>query len=79
MRDIVRVFRIIEYVGPRDLIEEQIRKSVHGTKTVVTRYKGLTISITAATIGEFPEILARTEQDLADAAPLDKQPPSPLR
>ena len=34
--DIVRVLRVIEYVGPRDLIEKQIEHSIHGTKKLVT-------------------------------------------
>lgn len=50
--DIIRVLRIIEYVGPRDLVEEQIKQSVHGTKIVRDR-----IAITATTLGTFPEIL----------------------
>jgi hypothetical protein len=56
--DIVRVLRIVEYVGPRDLVEDQIARSIHGT-----RHCGLhgQIRITAATIGEFPEILKTAE------------------
>lgn len=52
--DIVRVIRIIEYVGPRGKIENQIARSVHGTKDW-----GNGVRISAATIGEFPEILER--------------------
>jgi hypothetical protein len=52
--DIVRVIRIIEYVGPRGKIETQIANSLHGTKDW-----GNGIRISAATIGEFPEILER--------------------
>jgi hypothetical protein len=52
--DIVRVIRIIEYVGPRGKVEKQIAMSIHGTKDT-----GNGIRISAATIGEFPEILER--------------------
>lgn len=52
--DIVRVIRIIEYVGPRGKIETQIANSLHGTKDW-----GNGVRISAATIGEFPEIIER--------------------
>ena len=51
--DKVRVLRIIEYTGNRDIIEETVRKSIHGTK----RIECSNMTIRAATIGEFPEIL----------------------
>lgn len=57
--DIVRVLRIVEYVGPRDLIEKQIEQSIHGTKNFGPR--GLEITIRAATIGGYPEILGQEE------------------
>lgn len=53
--DQVRVVRIIEYVGPRDKIEEQIARSMgDGTHRV-----GLNTSITIriATLGNIMEIL----------------------
>lgn len=49
----VRVLRVIEYVGTRQRIEENIERSIHGTKEIV----GLTIR--AGTIGEYPEILIK--------------------
>ena len=52
MTDIVRVLRVIEYVGPRDWVERTVSNSVHGTKDL-----GDGKEIRAATIGEFPEIL----------------------
>jgi hypothetical protein len=52
--DIIRVIRILEYVGPRDKIEKQIAYSVHGTKDW-----GNGVRIRAATLGEFPEILEK--------------------
>lgn len=52
MTEIVRVLRVVEYIGPRDWVERTIAKSIHGTKFIDD---GKMIS--AATIGEFPEIL----------------------
>lgn len=60
MEDTVRVLRIIEYVGPRSLVEEQIKKSIHGTRVFfLGRNVGSEMAITATTLGEFPEILRR--------------------
>lgn len=54
--DIVRVLRIIEYVGSRADVEQQVAKSIHGQRIIPIA--GLsTMTITAATIGEFPEIM----------------------
>lgn len=63
-QDIVRVLRIVEYVGPRDQVEEQVRRSIHGRCSFVSA-----ISIRATTIGEFPDILnaAEKEKYLADS------------
>lgn len=32
--DIIRVFRILEYVGPRDVVERTIANSIQGEKMV---------------------------------------------
>lgn len=56
--DTVRVLRVIEYVGPRDLIEKQIQNSIHGTKKI-----GNGVTINVATIGSFPEILNADEKE----------------
>lgn len=59
--DTVRVIRIIEYIGPRDKIEKQIERSVHGTKEW-----GNGVIIRAVTLGTFPEIMiADNEQWMA--------------
>lgn len=55
--DKVRVLRIIEYVGPREAIEQQLQRSLHGQRSFPHRLGEVTIR--AATIGEFPEILER--------------------
>lgn len=54
--DIIRVLRIVEYVGPRDLVEAQVARSIHGTREFGTR-EFRSVRISAATIGTFPEIL----------------------
>ena len=60
--DIVRVLRLVQYVGPRVLVEEQVHSSIHGTRLVMAgraKDTGLTLGVlvTAVTIGEFPETL----------------------
>ena len=58
MSDIVRVFRIVEYVGPREWVEETIAKSIHGTRDVSDYSKPSGKKyIKAATIGSYPEIM----------------------
>lgn len=52
MADIVRVLRVIEYVGPRKRVEETVAKSIHGERPF-----GQGLVIRAATIGAYPEIL----------------------
>lgn len=59
--DIVRVLRIIEYVGPRSWVEKQLAGSITGTKTFVP---GTQIHV--ATIGEFPEILGKVVKEARD-------------
>lgn len=54
--DTVRVFRIIEYVGPRDLVENSIKRAIHGTK-IVTSNGGREMEIRVTTLGEYPEIM----------------------
>ena len=60
-QDIVRVLRIVEYVGPRDWVEETVRRSLNYRYGRDAKGKW---SITAATITQFPEIL-----EAAKAAP----------
>ena len=59
-KDIVRVLRLVEYVGPRDLVEEQVKRSIHGTRIGRLARSGHpdeVVRITATTIGEFPQNL----------------------
>ena len=52
MSDIIRVLRVIEYTGPRDKVENQVSRSLHGEKRLPN---GVTIK--AVTVGNYPEIL----------------------
>lgn len=54
-KEIIRVLRVLEYVGPRDIIEEVITKSLHGEKHFGASDQKCIIR--AATIGTYPEIL----------------------
>lgn len=58
--DNVRVLRLVEYVGPRSAVEEQVRRSIHGERHLWLG-KGEGIVIRAVTLGEFPEIMSRAE------------------
>ena len=60
--EIVRVLRVIEYVGPRDQVEEQVKRSIHGERQVRE------MVIRAATIGEYPELLDVPSCDLPPGA-----------
>ncbi len=56
MSEIVRVLRVLEYVGPRKDVEEIIMRSIHGTK--VLRTSGLAdVKLTAITVHEFAEVV----------------------
>jgi hypothetical protein len=59
MTDIVRVLRLIEYVGPRDWVEATLRSSIHGQKALSSIIEGKTPTryITAVTLTQYPEIL----------------------
>jgi hypothetical protein len=53
--DIVRVLRILEYTGPRTVVEKEVERSIHGTKEI--HQPGGLLTIRATTLGEWPEIL----------------------
>ena len=55
MSDIVRVIRIVQYVGPRESVEKQIAKSIQGSQICGPREGPIVIS--AITLGIFPETL----------------------
>lgn len=52
--EIVRVLRVIEYIGPRDRVEKTVANSIHGSKDA-----GGGLTINAATIGQYPEVLEK--------------------
>lgn len=54
MADLVRVLRLIEYIGPRDEVEEQLQKSI---KTGEMRRVHNKVVVRATTIGDYPEVL----------------------
>ena len=60
-QDIVRVLRLVEYEGPRYLVEKQIAGSINGTRTWEwpTKQIGLRdkIRLTAITLDQFPVAL----------------------
>lgn len=56
-KDKVRVLRIIEFVGDRATVEAQVTNSLHGEKTFHNTKTGSYVTIRAATIGTYPEIL----------------------
>jgi len=51
--DRVRVLRVLEYTGPRRAVEDLVSRSIHGERM----YGFPPISIRAATLGSYPEIL----------------------
>jgi len=53
--EIVRVLRIVEYIGEREWVESTVTRSIHGTH-IVGGPCGCN-RICAATITEYPEIL----------------------
>lgn len=54
--EIVRVLRIVEYVGTRSRVEKTVAESIHGSKFMPD------LTISAATIGTYPEILQLAEE-----------------
>lgn len=53
--EIVRVLRVVEYVGPRKHVEEQVAKSIHGERRI-SKPEG-DVVIRAGTVGLYPEVL----------------------
>ena len=59
MSDIIRVLRVVEYIGERAEVEKVINLSVKGTRIVNDK-----LTINAVTVGDFAEILkAQGETD----------------
>lgn len=51
--DQVRVLRLIEYEGPRSLVEEQIKNSIHGSRMTMKNQ----VRISVVTLDQFPQVL----------------------
>ena len=57
MADIVRIVRVLEYVGPRDVLERSLAQNV------VKRQKQFgPITVREAYLGEFPEVVETDEE-----------------
>ena len=54
--DTVRVLRVIEYIGPRDVIERHLKNCIYGTKVYKAQTKDR-FEVRAATIGLTPDII----------------------
>lgn len=54
--DIVRVFRVVEYVGPRSWVEQTVLNSIQGELRISENKV-----IKAATLGTYPEIFPSTQ------------------
>lgn len=63
--DTIRVLRIIEYVGPRDLVEQQVGRSLHGNRYGAKSEHGMVV-IRAATIGTYPEVLEQAAAKITE-------------
>ena len=62
-KEIVRVLRILEYVGEREWVENTLNRSnvpLNGTSAHHTGVKNI---IKSATIDQFPEVLHKVESD----------------
>lgn len=65
MSEKIRVLRVIEFTGPRDKVEDQVARSLHGEKRLPNG-----VTIRAATVGAYPEML----EDLSVICPYCKHP-----
>jgi hypothetical protein len=61
--DYVRVLRLVQYEGPRDLVEKQLKSSLHGSRDVMCGHRtGASVLITAVTLDQFPQVLGEAER-----------------
>lgn len=56
--DIVRIVRILEYVGPRSLVEHNLR-----LREVKSSWKYGELTIKEAIVGDFPDVIGKEEED----------------
>jgi len=74
--DLVRVLRVIEYVGPRDVVEQTINASA-----IRGNYCAGRLMMREAVLGEYPEVLGvapdESDQDTPGGRPDVSRPGSP--
>ncbi len=71
--DRIRVLRLVEYEGPRALVDKQISMSLHGTRAWL-RAAGEEVRITAVTLGIYPEVIEAARKVLVpNKYPLDER------
>lgn len=75
MSDLVRVLRVLEYVGDRAAVERQVKNSLHGEKSFYWNGLGQVI-IRAATVGEYPELLDTVDGSLSYKIENEEEIPS---
>lgn len=62
VKEIVRVLRILEYVGEREWVEDTLTKSHVPLNGTSAHYTGSTNMIKSAIIDQFPEILNKEDE-----------------
>ncbi len=68
--DIVRVLRVLEYVGPRSAVEENLKRSWTGTRNgCLDRSRTIPCTITAVTLTQWPEVLERARDEFVVEVP----------
>ncbi len=77
MSEIIRVLRVLEYIGPRHIVEQTLRRGgvpANGEHTVTLRvgapYQPMseTMRITSALIGAFGEVVQILDEPTIDAS-----------
>lgn len=66
--DVVRVMRVVVYEGPRSWVETTLQRAIKGTRIVSAPGSPDVCKITAATLSEFPEVVAAHEAANAEEA-----------
>jgi hypothetical protein len=61
--EIIRIIRVIEYVGPRKRVEETVAKSIHGLKDA-----GTGLLIYGATLGLYGEVIGLAQWEQSQSA-----------
>jgi len=70
MSNYIRILRVVEYRGPRAAVEDQVERSLHGTKRLPTG-----VIISAATVGQYPEMI---DNPIPDETPFGLLPGQPI-